>query len=83
MNCRIRNTAWALARVGTMSPQYVSTPPSFAIIANVGIIVTWYGTITIDRNDQNIVSRPGKRFLAKAYPASEASSSTPTTETTE
>ena len=33
---------------------------------NVGIKVTWKGTISIDRKDQKIVSRPGKRFLAKA-----------------
>ena len=33
---------------------------------NVGMRVTWNGTITIARNDQNITSLPRNRFLAKA-----------------
>lgn len=58
-------------------------PPRFAIRMNVGISVTWNGTMTIARNDQNMTSLPRKRFLAKAYPASAERNSTATTDTSE
>lgn len=66
MNCRMRNTACAFASVGRIRPQYVSSPPACAMRMNVGMSVTWYGTMTIARNDQNIASRPGNFFFANA-----------------
>src|SRR5881227_884128 len=48
-----------------------------------GISVAWNGTISVARNAQNMISRPGNFFFANAYPAIAANNSTHATDTSE
>ncbi len=61
-----------------MSACNVSTQPSSDMIMYCGMTASWVGTVMVSTTMRNSVFRPGKRSLAKAYPASAHSTPCPT-----
>ena len=68
-NCRSRKMPNGVTRLGRISAGSVFTSPSRCTIKNVGIIVTWNGTISVASSATNSTSRPKNRIRANAYPA--------------
>ena len=65
-NWRSRKMPNGVTRLGAISAPSVSTRPRCCTIRNVGIMITWNGTISVARSAMNVTSRPKKRSRANA-----------------
>ena len=65
-NWRRRKMPNGVTRFGAIRAPSESTRPRCWTIRNVGIMITWNGTISVARSAMNITSRPKNRSRANA-----------------
>ena len=65
-NWRRRKIPNGVTRFGAIRAPSESTSPRCWTIRNVGIMITWNGTISVARSAMNVTSRPKNRIRANA-----------------